>query len=186
MSKKKPSPQQKPVQKKRTSLYAKVTLIIVVAALVIFLAISNLLKKNETDTEYMFRKDGTLTFLNDSSQVKAKIDIQIANTEFDRELGLMFRKSMKENQGMLFIFPVDTIQTFWMRNTYIPLDMVFINSQKTIVSISKNTKVLSDQTYASKGPAQYVLEVNAGYCDKFNINPGDKVNWKKSQNTIEK
>ena len=181
MSKKKPSPQPKQVQKKRSSFYAKVTVIVVVAALVIFLAISNLLKKNETDTEYMFKKDGTLTFLNDSSDVKAKIDIQIANTEFDRELGLMFRKSMKENQGMLFIFPIDTTQTFWMRNTYIPLDMVFINSQKVIVSISKNTRILSDQTYTSKGPAQYVLEVNAGYCDKFDIKPGDKVTWKRSK-----
>ncbi len=179
MSKKKPSPQQKPVQKKKTEIYIRVGAIIVVAALVIFLAVSNLIKKNGSDSEYMFKKDGTLTFLNDSSQVKAKIDIQIANTEFDRELGLMFRKSMKENQGMLFIFAEDTTQTFWMRNTFIPLDMVFINSQMVIVSISRNTKTLSDQTYTSKGPAQYVLEVNAGYCDKFNIHSGDKITWKK-------
>lgn len=177
MSKNKPSPKQKPVEKKRTAVYTKVAAIIIAAAVIIFLAISNLVKKSQTDTEYMFKKDGTLTFLNDSNQVKAKIDIQIANTEFDRELGLMFRKSMEENQGMLFIFPVDTSQTFWMRNTYIPLDMVFINSQKRIVSISKNTQILSDQTYTSKGPAQYVLEVNAGYCDKFNIHAGDEVSW---------
>ncbi len=178
MSKNKPSPKQKTVEKKKTAVYAKIAAIVIVAALIIFLAISNLVKKSQTDTEYMFKKDGTLTFLNDSSQVKAKIDIQIANTEFDRELGLMFRKSMKENQGMLFMFPADTTQTFWMRNTYIPLDMVFINSQKKIVSISKNTRILSDQTYTSKGPAQYVLEVNAGYCDRFNIRAGDEVSWK--------
>ncbi len=184
MSKKKPSPQQKPVQKKRTGIYIRISAIVVIAAVVIFLAISNLLKKNVTDSEYKFKKDGTLTFLNDSSQVKAKIDIQIANTEFDRELGLMFRKSMKENQGMLFIFPQDTTQTFWMRNTFIPLDMVFINSQKVIVSISKDTKILSDQTYTSRGPAQYVLEVNAGYCDKFNIHSGDKVTWKEIKKPI--
>ena len=184
MSNQKKTSQQKPVQKKGTAIYLKVAAIIVVAAVIIFLAISNLLKKDETDSEYMFKKDGTLTFLNDSSQVKAKIDIQIANTEFDRELGLMFRKSMKENQGMLFIFPVDTLQTFWMRNTLIPLDMVFINSQKVIVSISRNTKILSDQTYSSKGPAQYVLEVNAGYCDKFNIHSGDKVTWKNTLRPI--
>lgn len=181
MGKKKSSKPVKQSPQKNSSFLLKVIIIAVTAAIIIFLAVSNLLKKNSTDTEYMFKKDGTLTFLNDSSQVESKIDIQIANTEFDRELGLMFRKSMQENQGMLFIFPQDTIQTFWMRNTYIPLDMIFINSRRVIVSISKNTKILSDHTYASKGPAQYVLEVNAGYSDKFNIKPGDKVEWNKTK-----
>ena len=181
MSKQKSIPHSKEIQKGKNISVFKVVSIVIILAVIIFLAISNLLKKNETDTEYMFRKDGTLTFLNDSSQVKAKIDIQIADNDFDRELGLMFRKSMQENQGMLFIFPQDTIQTLWMRNTFIPLDMVFINSQKEIVSISKNTKTLSDQTYSSSGPAQYVLEVNAGFCDRFNIKDGDKINWNSSK-----
>jgi hypothetical protein len=143
----------------------------------VFLIYTNLSNKNEKDKEFIFRKDGELTFLNPSSEVKAKIDIQIAQTDFDRELGLMYRKSMEENQGMLFIFPNETIQTFWMRNTFIPLDMIFINADKEIVTIRNADKTLSDQTYASTAPAQYVLEVKLGYCKKFGIKVGDKISW---------
>ncbi len=157
----------------------KISAMVIFAAVIIFLVVSNLIKKNEPDKEYMFRKDGTLTFQNTTGQVESKIDIQIADNDFDRELGLMYRKHMAENEGMLFIFPQDTIQTFWMRNTFIPLDMVFINSNDKIVSISRNTQILSDQTYSSAGPAMYVLEVNAGFCDKFGIKAGDKIVWKR-------
>ena len=82
---------------------------------------------------------------------------------------------MEENQGMLFIFPADAMQSFWMRNTLISLDMIFINSNKKIVTIHKNTKVLSDQSYPSTSPARYVLEVNAGFTAKHNIQVGDQV-----------
>ncbi|OGU89839.1 MAG: hypothetical protein A3K31_13355 [Ignavibacteria bacterium RIFOXYA12_FULL_35_25] len=84
---------------------------------------------------------------------------------------------MEEKQGMLFIFPDDAMQSFWMRNTLISLDMIFINSNKTIVTIHKNTKVLSDQSYPSTAPAQYVLEVNAGFTAKHDIQVGDHVGW---------
>lgn len=151
-------------------------------ALMVFLIYSNLSNKTQKDKEFIFKKDGELTFLNQSSDVEAKIDIQIAQTDFDRELGLMYRKSMEENQGMLFIFPNETIQTFWMRNTFIPLDMVFINADKEIVTIRNATKTLSDQTYASTAPAQYVLEVNEGFCKKFGIKVGDNISWEVTGN----
>lgn len=124
----------------------------------------------------MFRKDGELTFL-DSNRIVTKIDIQIAQTEFDRELGLMFRKSMDENQGMLFIFPDVQVRSFWMRNTIIPLDMIFIDSTKTILNIAKSTTPYSDNSYTSVGPAKYVLEVNGGFADRHQIRQGEKVNW---------
>ena len=155
----------------------KIIGIVVIVGIILYLALSNILKKNNVDEEYMFKKQGELTFLTPDNKSKEKIDIQIADSDFDRELGLMFRKSMEENQGMLFIFPQSQIQRFWMRNTLIPLDMIFINSQKQIVTIRENTKVLSDQTYASTEPAKYVLEVNAGFCKKFDIKVGDKVSW---------
>jgi uncharacterized membrane protein (UPF0127 family) len=163
-------------EKKFKHVYKVITAILFIA-LVLILIFSNLLKKKEVNTDYMFKKQGTLTFLNSNNDVKAKIDIQIADNDFDRELGLMFRKHMDENQGMLFIFPQDTIQNFWMHNTYIPLDMIFINSNKVIVTIQRATKTLSDQTYASTAPAQYVLEVNLDFSKKFNIQVGDRVEW---------
>ena len=64
-----------------------------------------------------------------------------------------------------------------MRNTLISLDMIFVNAQKEIVTIHKNTKILSDQSYPSTKPAMYVIEVVAGFTDKYNIKEGDKISW---------
>ncbi len=167
--------------KKNFSPVFKIGALIIIAAFIIYFVFQNLFIQNERDKEYMFKKGGELTFYNEKGQTKAKIDIQIADTEFDRQLGLMFRKNMEENQGMLFIFPVAEVQSFWMRNTLISLDMIFINEDKKIITIHKNTVKLSDNSYTSTGPAKYVLEVNAGYTNKFNIKEGDHVNWERSK-----
>jgi uncharacterized membrane protein (UPF0127 family) len=171
------SKQEKPNQRR---FYTKSVFIIsgiVLLAVIFYLIINPFSKKESIDPEYMFKKDGELTFTDSLNNAKAKIDIQIANSDFDRELGLMFRKQMDENKGMLFIFPVEDKQSFWMRNTFIPLDMIFVNSSKKIVTIHWNTQTLSDQSYPSTAPAQYVLEVNGGYCSRHNINEGDKINF---------
>ena len=89
----------------------------------------------------------------------------------------MNRSSMKENQGMLFIFPDEEIQSFWMRNTLISLDMIFVNKNKKIVTIHKNTKILSSQSYSSTEPAMYVIEVDGGFTDRHHIVRGDKIYW---------
>ena len=150
---------------------------IVILAVILYLAIDPFSKKESTDTEYMFKKDGELTFTDSLNNSKTKIDIQIANSDFDRELGLMFRKQMEENRGMLFIFPEEARQSFWMRNTLISLDMIFVNALNKVVTIHRNTQTLSDQSYPSTAPAKYVIEVNAGYCTKHKINEGDKINY---------
>jgi uncharacterized membrane protein (UPF0127 family) len=166
----------KPAVKRRTNIF-KIAVVIVVIAFAAFMIINNFFPGEKTEEEFMFKKNGDLTFIDSTGTPKSKIDIQIADTDFDRQLGLMFRKSMKENQGMLFIFPEESVQSFWMRNTYISLDMIFVNSDKKIVTIHKNTKTLSDQSYRSTRPAKYVIEVDAGYTEKHNIKVGDKVNW---------
>jgi uncharacterized membrane protein (UPF0127 family) len=149
----------------------------VILAVILILIIDPFSKKESIDSEYMFKKNGELTFTDSLNNPKAKIDIQIANNDFDRELGLMFRKQMDENKGMLFIFSEEAKQSFWMRNTLISLDMVFVNASNKIVTIHKNTQTLSDQSYPSTAPAKYVVEVNGGYCSKHNINEGDKINY---------
>lgn len=156
----------------------QVIAVIAVLALIIFLAFPDLTKQHDNDDEYHFTKEGELTFYSADSVKKVTIDIEIANTEFERELGLMKRKSMEENQGMLFIFPEEKMQSFWMRNTLISLDMIFVSAQKEIVTIRKNTKVLSDQSYPSTKPAMYVIEVDAGFSDNHNLKVGDKISWK--------
>lgn len=151
---------------------------ILAAVLFIVFVYPGLLKQtNNGEGYYMFQKEGELIISDSANVRKVVIDLEIADNDYERQLGLMKRVSMEENQGMLFIFPADAIQSFWMRNTLIPLDMIFINSNKQIVTIHKNTKVLSDQSYPSTAPARYVLEVVSGFTDKYKVNVGDKINW---------
>ncbi len=106
-----------------------------------------------------------------------KIVIDLADSEEERSKGLMFRTSLKENAGMLFIFENPSVQAFWMKNTLIPLDMIFIDENKMIINIETALPCTSDpcQIYTSKRPALYVLEVNAGFAEKNNIATGDEV-----------
>lgn len=123
-----------------------------------------------------FRKDGELNFLNkNTGEVLLKIDVEIASTDVDKARGLMYRSSMEENQGMLFLMDREEIQSFYMRNTIIPLDIIYVNSKFEIVDIYKNTKILDETSLPSKAPARYVVEINGGLCDKFNIKEGDKI-----------
>lgn len=151
--------------------------IVVILAIVIVIIINSNKETSTTDSEYQFHKEGELVILDSNKVIKKKIDIEIADTEYDRELGLMFRKEMSDEQGMLFIFPVEDELSFWMRNTYIPLDMIFINTQKRIITIHKNTIPLSEGSYRSSAPAKYVLEVNGGFTDRYQIKEGDYINW---------
>jgi hypothetical protein len=151
--------------------------VIAVLALIFFLVFPDIFKKEMTLDEYIFKKEGELTFYSKNNEPIITIDIELADNEYDRQLGLMKRKSMEENQGMIFIFPDEDQRSFWMRNTFISLDMIFVNSNKEIVTIHKNTRVLSDQSYPSSAPVIYVVEVVAGFTDKYNIKEGDKISW---------
>lgn len=163
----------------KNKLSVQVVVIAVLAIAVIgFFIVNNFINNNEPDVEYYtFTKEGELTFTDSLGTLKAKIDLEIADNDYERQLGLMNRKEMKENEGMLFIFPIQGNQSFWMRNTLISLDILFVNDQKQIVTIHKNTKILSDQSYPATQPSIYVVEVLAGYTDKHNIQVGDKINW---------
>ena len=154
---------------------AAAVIILVVAAIFIYNSITK--EENGPVKYYHFKKEGELTFTDSTGNPTIKIDIEIADNDYERQLGLMNRQSMEEMQGMLFIFPEEKYQSFWMLNTLFSLDMLFINSNKDIVTIHKNTSPLSEQSYPSSKPARYVLEVNAGFCDRHNIKQGDKVFW---------
>jgi uncharacterized protein len=101
--------------------------------------------------------------------------VEIADTDATREKGLMFRKSLPEGQGMLFDFHEEQPVGFWMQNTYIPLDMIFIRGDGSILRIAENTEPLSTRIIPSGGPVRAVLELIAGSAHKFGIAPGDKV-----------
>jgi uncharacterized membrane protein (UPF0127 family) len=130
----------------------------------------------ETNTEPQFVKHAELRFLAAKERTEiSKIDIEIADNDAKRMQGLMYRKAMNENRGMLFIFPYPEPQNFWMKNTYISLDIIYVDENRKIVTIAKNTKVLSQENVPSTYDAQYVVEVNAGYCEKHGVKEGDYI-----------
>ena len=101
--------------------------------------------------------------------------IEIADTEPEREKGLMFRKNLPDGRGMLFDFKREQDVSFWMKNTYIPLDMFFIQGNGRILRIAENAKPLSTDLIPSEGPVLAVLEVSGGTAHRLGIRPGDRV-----------
>jgi uncharacterized protein len=106
--------------------------------------------------------------------------IEIAADDASRERGLMFRDSMPTDHGMLFLFERPAVQTFWMKNTHIPLDILYFDQNYKLVSVSARTPPCHSMgndcpVYSSSGPAQYVLELNAGVADKLGVKQGDEL-----------
>jgi uncharacterized protein len=157
--------------------WQKIAAVIIILAFAAFLVLSNLSKEEPVTNQYIFKKEGELTFYDSTGNKIKTIDIEIADNEYERQLGLMFREEMTENQGMLFLFPYQTMQSFWMRNTKLSLDIMFVNDQKRIVTIHKGTNILSDTSYPSSEASIYVVEVVAGFTSKYNINEGDRIDW---------
>ena len=120
------------------------------------------------------------TFSNENIEVSIynkniTFNVEVAKTIEERRTGLMYRKKLLNNEGMLFIFPREKIIQLWMKNTYIPLDVIFISENKVIVDIKKNMEKLSETIVKSKVKSRYVLEFNAGLINKLDIKIGDKV-----------
>lgn len=128
--------------------------------------------------EIKFKKEGELYLLKSGDTIK-KIDIEIADTQYERETGLMYRQTMEENQGMLFIYPEEALRSFYMKNTYIPLDIIYYSKDSAVVSFQENAKPLDVTSLPSIKPAQFILELNAGNVKDLNIEVGDKIDFSK-------
>jgi uncharacterized membrane protein (UPF0127 family) len=101
--------------------------------------------------------------------------VELALTPEEQAQGLMYRRSMPEGQGMLFDFRREQELSFWMKNTFISLDMIFIRADGRILRIAERTEPHSERLVPSGGPARAVLEINAGVSRKLGIAPGDRV-----------
>ncbi len=104
-----------------------------------------------------------------------RFQVEIADSEMEREYGLMCRRALAADRGMLFLFPRATPQMFWMRNTLIPLDIIYIGADGRVVSISRNVQPLDESGAPSSGPAKFVLELAAGRAAQIGLLPGDQV-----------
>jgi uncharacterized membrane protein (UPF0127 family) len=103
-----------------------------------------------------------------------KVRAEVAATEIDQETGLMFRTRMDENDGMIFVFPEASRKAFWMRNTYLPLTVAFLDDQGVLLNL-EDMQPQTEDPHWSSGPAKYALEMNQGWFTKRGIAPGIKV-----------
>lgn len=115
--------------------------------------------------------------------------VEIADTPEKRSYGLMFKRNLKQNEGMLFIFPREEVQTFWMKNTFIPLSIGFFDKTKVLREIKSLRPVSSElelnpDQYKSQFPAMYVLEVSRGWYEKHGIKVGTKFRLSSDKNTL--
>ena len=124
------------------------------------------------------RQDGKLSFLQPDGSVITSINIEIAETPGSREKGLMDRGLSDFKNGMLFVFQDVEPRTFWMRNTPTSLDIIFVAEDLRIVNIAQNTTPMSDQLYSSEFPAKYVVEVKAGFTERYGLKKGNKIRLK--------
>jgi uncharacterized membrane protein (UPF0127 family) len=129
--------------------------------------------------EPKFKKEGELAFLNsDKDSIGINIDIELAITDEEQSYGMMYRKSVPENTGMLFLRKREERQSFWMRNTYVPLDIIYIRADSSIVSVVENAVPLNDMSLPSDGPALFVLEVAGGFCAEKGIMAGYHIRFR--------
>lgn len=123
-----------------------------------------------------------LSILNSDGEIY-RLSVKIAKSRSTQAKGLMFRKSMPQNEGMLFVYDKNVNHKFWMKNCLIDLDMIFISKKWEIVDIVHSAQACHEDpcpTYGSNVPYRYVLETNGGFAENNSINPGDLIQWQLS------
>jgi uncharacterized membrane protein (UPF0127 family) len=127
-----------------------------------------------------FRADGYLDFLRDDGSRITRIAIEIADTDSAQARGLMGRRTLRGG-GMLFVEGTPEMKSFWMKNTPLPLDIIFVGADSGIVNLVKRTTPFSEEHINSTDSAQYVVEVRAGFTDRFGIGDDDRIFWKRTE-----
>jgi len=134
--------------------------------------------KTEGQVILNFKKEGVLKIKKaESDSIIKTLDIEIADNDYETQTGLMYRTKLDTNQGMLFVFPDVQTRSFYMKNTKIPLDIIYIDEAKTIVSFQKNAKPFDEKALPSDAPAKYVLEIKGGLSDAWQLSVGDKISF---------
>lgn len=111
---------------------------------------------------------------------RTSLEAEVAQTSQDRKKGLMYKENLPIDEGMLFVFPSEKERGFWMKNTLIPLDMIFVDAEGRIINIEEavpepNTSDRNLETYRSGEPAKYVIETNSSFTERKNVEEGDRV-----------
>ncbi len=128
-----------------------------------------------------FKKEGELSIRRaDIDSTLIRLDIEIADTDYEIQTGMMYREAMGDLQGMLFIFEDIGPRSFYMKNTLIPLDIIFIDENTRIISIHRNAEPLNENGIPSGGDVKYVLEVKGGMSDRWALQQGDLIRYEKT------
>jgi len=117
----------------------------------------------------------TVRFLDNGGEPVASVEVAVADEESERNMGLMDVNELPADKGMLFTFEEDAPRSFWMANTPLPLDIIFVNSEYQIVRIHHSTQPFSDKSLTSGEPARYAVETNAGFCITHDIQEGMRI-----------
>ncbi len=159
--------------------YHTKVLIVLFLAMILFVACAGLHLKNHSNPPPPFSDypTGILDFLQSDGSVKASITVEIADTPETQMKGLMGRSDLSINKGMLFVFQQLKPRKFWMKNTPISLDIIFIGKNGCIVNIAESTTPMSEKHYRSDGPIKYVVEVRAGFAKRFKIDSSTCIRW---------
>lgn len=132
----------------------------------------------EVMKEPVFRKDGELRFLSgNTGRIIFETQIEVALSPAAQQQGLMYRRQMPDSAGMLFVFDVSEPLVFWMKNTIIPLDIIYADTGKQIVRIAQNTVPYSEEQIPSGNAAMYVVEMNAGFALSHGLKEGDFIDF---------
>jgi uncharacterized membrane protein (UPF0127 family) len=132
---------------------------------------------SQTGGEPTFQSEGRLAFVGPAGDTLRTIDVEIAETDAERERGLMRRRSLGYDRGMLFIFDEVDEGGMWMKNTPLPLDIVFVAPDSQVINIARRTTPFSQETISPAAPRKFVVEVRAGFADRFGLTDSARVRW---------
>jgi uncharacterized membrane protein (UPF0127 family) len=124
-----------------------------------------------------FQTEGTLAFLQPDGDTLQTIRTDIADTDAERRRGLMRQRSLGYDQGMLFIFETVDEGGMWMRNTPLPLDIIFVAPDSKVINIARRTTPLSEEEIMPAAPRKYAVEVRAGFADRFGLTDSTRIRW---------
>lgn len=134
-------------------------------------------EKEMRSRDWTFMHEATLQLINKNNDTIKSLQVELADTDYSIQLGMMYRVDLTEDQGMLFVFKEATPRFFYMKNTDVPLDIIFITTDRRIDSYALNAQPNDETLLNSKGAAQYVLEVKAGMVNKWGLKEGDRLDW---------
>ncbi|WP_291963325.1 DUF192 domain-containing protein [Maribacter sp.] len=152
--------------------------VIIMATMLLVYSCKEEPKKTIATESIDFTHEGDLTiFLNTTDTIKGQFNIEFAETDYETQTGLMYRKGMDKDQGMLFIFPDQRMHSFYMKNTEFPLDIIYIKDDLKIASFQENAQPLNETGLSSQVPIKYVLEINGGLAQELGLSIGDSISF---------